>query len=756
MLADWYCVLCLQSAMNTPETLELTNDAIIDSQPPVSQRARDLLCSLTAKREQLEKQHKSAGPIAAGTKTTSSKLPSSAMTIKIQEALREKRNRLRKHLYVDQQAAMDDHQDHTQTTETSTATPGASPYVIGHIPIKVQFSEVPDWTPLSPSPRHEGSTQSTDTSPVHGFSRPSKSFDDTQHSSKTISLLRRSRSFDGDRLVRTSLSVSKRSQNLTEDRSTRKIDRLRERGDLTLNEQDQVTSRKITRRKKYWLGRRSKSFDTSRQHRRRPQIKLSLSLDRELSHEEMQPPRGDRTQHLLRFNDIEVPPEISPIDTRPSKTASSNAHVSRRTGTKIAAEISSDTESQKGCILQTREDRVAYINELYHSSSKVNVQSGPKKPSDRRKEKAELNHQIIKSHQEENRKVQSTPLFVVGHNYERPTFTGEDLMKLSLTDNGDRREMLRRLQLDLHRPKPIKKMMEAVRQAAAVESSDDSSTEQYLSFSDDSSSCDFTTTSETTGIGSVISTVKAKKKTTVTFADLPPRRGDLKTSIKSLKGSVNTKQLRLPPKQDWCIQKVTKDESTLCANPEEVEGRCVGNGGLFAIAANSGLDSLLDVPMMPLPRKKITLPLNLLSTDYRCGTYGSSYDIALRSGHLSDTIDAPVHRSKSEQRETKEYRSAALVDSRIVFTRGSLYDIALQSGLTKQMIRSRSSFTFTVHHRSKENKPCVVSPMDSDNRCGACGSVFLATTCIEKKTKRVLTRKRLHRTLYAIREIDVE
>jgi hypothetical protein len=150
--------------------------------------------------------------------------------------------------------------------------------------------------------------------------------------------------------------------------------------------------------------------------------------------------------------------------------------------------------------------------------------------------------------------------------------------------------------------------------------------------------------------------VQGKAKQTVTF------------QIESIE--VKTAQHTIPPKPPTLQAAAIKPPTLIMAPPSSrhhcymnrplfvtarrADELCQTNGGHFQIAIQSGMELIVPPPC----EEQITLePLSIqslsssssptllnvrLSTDFRCGTYGSLYDIALRSG--SNDIVVPDRR----------------------------------------------------------------------------------------------------------------
>ena len=141
-----------------------------------------------------------------------------------------------------------------------------------------------------------------------------------------------------------------------------------------------------------------------------------------------------------------------------------------------------------------------------------------------------------------------------------------------------------------------------------------------------------------------------KPKNTVTF------------QIESIEVNIaksQTQQKRDKPAQIKPVSQKASTNSPIVNRPLFVTARradelCQAHGGHFSIAIRCGMKLLLPsktncIPLVPLPIQPKTssssLSLNVrLSTDFRCGTYGSLYDIAMRSGGTDNDIVLPRRR----------------------------------------------------------------------------------------------------------------
>lgn len=189
---------------------------------------------------------------------------------------------------------------------------------------------------------------------------------------------------------------------------------------------------------------------------------------------------------------------------------------------------------------------------------------------------------------------------------------------------------------------------------------------------------------------------------------------------------------------------------------------CFANGGHLSIAKDSGLVLNQTPAQIPLTKLKVTNPTSpqqqsvKLSTDFRCGTRGSLYDIALRSG-LKSQEPLPLVKRKKVPTETTAPRNAKTGrgspkpvstplaacsavkeksnDKVYIPARGGIYDTALHSGLTRQLLHSRTPFSVTTDHASQYMKHSyrgeIVPESISDRQCGSTGSMLslLQSSC---------------------------
>jgi hypothetical protein len=162
----------------------------------------------------------------------------------------------------------------------------------------------------------------------------------------------------------------------------------------------------------------------------------------------------------------------------------------------------------------------------------------------------------------------------------------------------------------------------------------------------------------------------------------------------------------------------------LLVTEEVADSMCGTNGGLYSIllASNSGAASNEGTASGSHGGPSSTLPLSKpakrsagiqflrLNPDFRCGAQGSTYDICIQSGF---DVTTPWQWTKR-----RKYMPV----------KGGLYDMARESGLTKELMRSRAPLII-------KTKPlCLcrqddgeVMPEDvTDYECGATGNLYMA------------------------------
>lgn len=194
-------------------------------------------------------------------------------------------------------------------------------------------------------------------------------------------------------------------------------------------------------------------------------------------------------------------------------------------------------------------------------------------------------------------------------------------------------------------------------------------------------------------------------------------------------------------------------------NQSDALSRCYG--GMYSLSSESIVEKRIQAferkirPGQHVPRYLA------ISKDFPCGTRGSLYDIAVHSGCTNDeqkstskvpkndpavhsdcTIDEQETAAKVLKNDLSVHDGCTIDKQKSTFNtsrkkelpraipaKGGLYYLALSSGLSRRSIESRSSYTiFTKTSASSiiENNGLVISEKESDGRCGASGSLYLA------------------------------
>jgi hypothetical protein len=189
---------------------------------------------------------------------------------------------------------------------------------------------------------------------------------------------------------------------------------------------------------------------------------------------------------------------------------------------------------------------------------------------------------------------------------------------------------------------------------------------------------------------------------------------------------------------------------------EEVSNEyCSARGGLYDLTLSRCPPvegQTCEIHSIHVRRGHAKLTVVKLSTDFRCGTYGSHFDIALRSG-CNVIHNTPLQNGNKKDRGNNS-RSASTAGSQkenitngiggLLPVSGGLYDLALKSGLTKEILHSREPYRISVN---LQNSPSVgmrtgsefdgvVKEIISDERCGATGGWYHLATSRTRIPKR--------------------
>lgn len=585
-------------------------------------------------------------------------------------------------------------------------------------------------------------------------------------------------------------------------------------------------------------------------------------------------PAVDRRVTRSEWQDAEIPCELSLIDKGSTgfHKGKNTAAISPRRGDNIlgihnhspgssstASDSTPSSPLSPSVSLGTKKERAAYIGKLYgspSSSDRRKLLTPVVRPSTglRRHERNQINRVMLRGRvgilKNTNQKVfvtkeitESSDESMLGTVNRKPSADGDktpelkqtsfadpvdkDLMDISLVNDHEKRHaLILSFQDDLASTNSLDKKKEYMacpcEQFSSQLSSSSSVSSTFMDISDDSS-CDFTTSSETTGWASstgdstlyVASESMTDCPSVVSGMTMPPLsplsperhrihevttkrassvdwkvlvRSDLKAQVKHEIFDTEEMSARVPEK--LIISKDAVTRVLLSTNSKSVSsiqkllfvaGRaadalCKANGGHFAIATRSGMVLGNEGETQRKKVRNIVLATPTfvrLSTDFRCGTYGSLYDIAVRSGckvhepmplkrqqrlqptSRSTSLRVPgSNHSKSKQRlEQGRDKVKGFLPAR-----GGFYDTALQSGLTKEAIRSRTPFSVTTNQpplsataESSSNR-LVVAESISDLHCGASGTLSMLTGYPPVNVSRYLSKSK--KALYAIVEAE--
>lgn len=135
----------------------------------------------------------------------------------------------------------------------------------------------------------------------------------------------------------------------------------------------------------------------------------------------------------------------------------------------------------------------------------------------------------------------------------------------------------------------------------------------------------------------------------------------------------------------------------LIVSEQYADSICRSSGGLFNIAVASGM-SLVKPGKVHVKKSEPTQPTGFhLSSDFRCGTKGSLYEIALQSGY---DLKSPWCWDKDDNDDEENFIAA----------RGGMLYIAMASGLTKEMMKSRAPIVINTRPYSQYSNDAVLLP----------------------------------------------
>jgi hypothetical protein len=202
----------------------------------------------------------------------------------------------------------------------------------------------------------------------------------------------------------------------------------------------------------------------------------------------------------------------------------------------------------------------------------------------------------------------------------------------------------------------------------------------------------------------------------------------------------------------------TIPQRILVATEGESNTNCSTSGGLYDLTVPRRpaaiTDDTAESKSINTSRKNTKSTADKLSPDFQCESYESHLDITNRSGrdiecknkkHLSKG-----NKSVRSNRGTKAgpHHSGDENDRELLPARGGLYDLALQSGLTKKQMRSREPYKVSVNLKnvafSNKELNAVVKEKISDQRCGATGGWYY----LAKSRTSIPKRKPLEADIY--------
>lgn len=151
--------------------------------------------------------------------------------------------------------------------------------------------------------------------------------------------------------------------------------------------------------------------------------------------------------------------------------------------------------------------------------------------------------------------------------------------------------------------------------------------------------------------------------------------------------------------------------------PEEMaDSLCQWQGGWYAMAIATGMTRTSPVSTKTLLPGKESHVFAALSSDFRCGTSGSLYTIAVQSGCKISEPLSDVAPLKSLTRKTRK---------RTVPAQGGLYNLACRSGYSREETCGRREVTVTVKMATVFEKSPSYDTSDENCACRG-GSYYLA------------------------------
>lgn len=285
------------------------------------------------------------------------------------------------------------------------------------------------------------------------------------------------------------------------------------------------------------------------------------------------------------------------------------------------------------------------------------------------------------------------------------TETTKDLLHVAVVDDHDsRRKLLEALQEDVQNIKAAYVKMET--SPVTLPSIDRSSVSEDESST--SSSFDFTSNSDTSGWISSGESVGSDSGLPCT----PPNESLLNMNLHMPDSDDSSEDMSLLSAiMIVPTEKERRDnilsEPVLFTEERTAERLCLG--GLYGIALASGWDESESIQVHAVPE---TRPRDMHeSTDNRCGTRGSLYDLSVRSGAKIQVLPP----QQGRRNEIARVKNLAL---------GGLYNLAMRSGLDPEEFGSRKPVSVSVKQQDQLLGSLDVMPESvSDRECGAWGSM---------------------------------
>ncbi|EEC43447.1 predicted protein [Phaeodactylum tricornutum CCAP 1055/1] len=309
-----------------------------------------------------------------------------------------------------------------------------------------------------------------------------------------------------------------------------------------------------------------------------------------------------------------------------------------------------------------------------------------------------------------------------------------ELLNISVVEEyADRRRLLKALRTDDRRLKQAPTELTDASNAEEATSNSDAhgiggSSEEDDPFSSEDSSLDCTTDSDTSGwvsssdsINSALSTRVGKRS-----VDFSSREGKCRAELKADCASANVSTSLLLSSSNDTAQKVPRSERLIC------------QGGLFWIALRSDWDQSHPDRIQTLPKPSSADVLHL-SSDLRCGTQGSMYDLCLKSGFNTNAktwepVDYGTQGSIYDlclksgfSTNAKATEPAEIREEQFNEARGGLWYLASRSPLSRD--RRLEPYSVKGKPRTRPHGAIKIqSDYKTDRECGAKGTLHLCMT----------------------------